>query len=209
MDPETERRPRGRLPADAYWRRRVLALVGLLVAVGGVAWVASGFGGEQQANSVGSRSTAAGVPAPQPTVTVTVTVTPNGSLAGFCADDDIEVKLLADQETYQAGTDPAFTIFVVNTGDAPCKRDVGPKALGLQVLSGGQVVWDSDHCADSNRADVRRLRPGEEYRNSVNWDRTGSQPGCAGERAEVGPGTYQLVGRAGGAVSKELTFYLE
>lgn len=207
MDPETDRQPRGRPPADAYWRRRVFALVGLLAVVGGVAWVASGFGGGQQASSVGSRSTAAAVPAP--TVTVTVTVTPTRPPQGFCADGDIEVKLLADRETYPAGRKPTFTIYVANTSDTACKRDVGPKALALRVLSDGQVVWDSDHCADSSQSDVRRLQPGEEYSTDLNWDRTRSRPGCAGERPAVDPGTYQLVGAAGGATSAELTFYLE
>lgn len=207
MDPENTRRPRSQHSSpEAYWLRRVFALVGLLVVVGLIAWAASGFGGQtQQVNPIVSRSSAAAAPAPQPTVTVTVTVT--ALPAGFCADGDVEVKLLADRETYAAGIDPTFTIYVVNTGDTACKRDVGSKQLSLRVLSEGGLVWDSDHCGDA-KSDVRMLRPDEEYSSSVTWDGTASAPGCAGGGAKVEPGTYQLVGQASGVSSDDLTFYL-
>lgn len=212
MDPENERRPRERLSPETYWLRRVAALVGLFVVVGVIAWAASGGAGgdTNRANPVGSRSTAAGAPGPRPTVTVTVTVTPRP--ADYCADEDIEVKLLVDRETYPPGTNPTFTIYVVNAGDRPCKRDVGSEAMSLRVLSEGGLVWDSGHCAAFAEAgaagsDVRRLAPGEEHTASVTWDRTASAPGCAGSEA-VQPGPYQLVGAAEGVTSDDLTFYL-
>lgn len=203
MDPENGRRPRSARSDEAYWLRRVSALVGLLVVVGVVAWAASGFGGEkEQANSVGSRSSAAAVP--QPTVTVTVTV--GAQSDDFCADDDVEVKLLADQESYPASASPTFTVYIVNNGDQPCKRDIGSQGWSLRVLSEGGLVWDSDHCGAAE-SDVRMLQPGEEHTATVTWDRTTSSPSCSGgETAEAG--TYQLVGQAGQVSSESLTFYL-
>lgn len=204
MDPVNGRRPRTARSDEAYWLRRVSALVGLLVVVGVVAWAASGFGGEtEQANSVGSRSSAAA--APQPTVTVTVTV--GAQPDDVCADDEVEVKLLADRETYSAGADPTFTVYIANNGDRPCKRDVGSQAWSLRVLSEGGLVWDSDHCGAAE-SDVRMLQPGEEHTTTVTWDRTTSSPDCSGgEAAEAG--TYQLAGQAGQVFSESLTFYLQ
>lgn len=194
----------GPVSPDSYWLRRVLALVGLFAVVGAIAWAASGFSREtRRANEVAS---AVGAQA-RPTVTVTVTVTPAPS--DQCADGDIEVKLLADRETYPAGADPTFTVYVVNTSDSPCKRDVGSAALSLRVLSDGGLVWDSRHCADSPRSDVHRLQPGKEYSTTVTWDRTVSAPGCTGGDARVGAGTYQLVAAVGKVSGRDLTFYLE
>lgn len=209
MDPEHARRPRRSQSPDAYWLRRVFALVGLLALVGVIAWGVSGFGGQtQRVNPVGSRSSAV-APAPRPTVTVTVTVTVTATPlpAGFCTDDEVEVKLLADRETYPPGIDPTFTIYVVNTSDTACKRDVGSKALSLRVLSEGGLVWDADHCGD-DESDVRMLEPGEEHSTSLTWDRTASAPKCTRGGTAAEAGTYQLVGQAGGVSSDDLTFYL-
>lgn len=205
MVPAEPRRRRRPPSQDAYWLRRVSALVGLLVGVGVVAWVASGFGDPQtEASQVGGTSVPAEAPVPRATVTVTVTATPPPS--DYCPDSSIDVKLLADRETYPAGVKPTFTLFVVNVGDTPCRRDVGTGALSLQVLSQGGLVWDLAHCADG-ASKLRMLRPGEEYRTSVAWDRTSSAPGCQGG-APVEPGTYTLVGAAGDVSSRDLTFYL-
>lgn len=129
---------------------------------------------------------------------------------GPCADGDIQVTARTDAASYAAGRKPVLSLVVTNTGDAPCVRDLDAAKQAVAVVRKvGDGLWGSNDCSPGDTDDVRTLAPGEEAVFSVTWSRRTSQPGCAGERTTVPPGSYQLLARLDGVISDPAPFTLE
>lgn len=129
---------------------------------------------------------------------------------GSCADGDIRVTARTDAPSYAPGRKPVLSLVVVNTGDAPCVRDLDAAKQAVAVVKKvGDGLWGSNDCSPGDTDDVRTLAPGEEAVFSVTWSGRTSQPGCAGQRTTVPPGSYQLLARLDGIVSDPAPFTLE
>lgn len=211
---------------DAYWRRRVLALGGVLGAVGLLVWTCSGSGGGQK-HVVGnaaavitpSRSPSAtpvhsaaphASPAPAVTVTARVTVTPVApKRAGdACEAKDVVVSLGPAKSTYAKGEHPQFRLNVVNTGDRACTFGVGPKELQVQIVSGSDKIWTSAKCFAGTGSSIQMLQRGVPYAGMLGWDRHRTTPDCSAKRPAARPGTYTVQARGGGAKTRKAVFYL-
>ena len=105
------------------------------------------------------------------------------------------VAVRTDHATYPAGLQPTFTLAVRNTGTRDCRRDVGQNALELRVISGGVLVWSSDHCSPGGAPDLRTLTPGQTFTATVQWARVSSQPGCPANQPSAAAGSYSVVAR--------------
>ncbi|GAA2115307.1 hypothetical protein [Actinomadura alba] len=190
--------------AEAYWRRRAIALTGVLATVGLVAWGCSGGGDagkERSIHNAAGLSTPSpvstmSVPVATPTITVTATakVTMRPSVqarAGdACAPEDVVINLDSKADAYRGKARPQFLVSVVNTGKRPCTFGVGPKELELRVTSGPDRIWSSAHCARGDGSSIRLLKRGIPYAATVTWDRKRSTNGCDGSRSLARPGTY-------------------
>jgi hypothetical protein len=129
---------------------------------------------------------------------------------GPCADGDLRVTARTDAPTYAAGVKPVLSLVVTNAGTAPCVRDLDAARQAVAVVRRpGDGLWGSNDCSPGDTDDVRTLAPGEEAVFSVRWSGRTSNPGCAGERTTVPPGTYQLLARLDGIVSEPVSFTLE
>ncbi|MET9064807.1 hypothetical protein ACWDR1_05945 [Streptosporangium sandarakinum] len=205
MDPDTFRSGIG---ADVYWRRRVVALIGVLVVVAVVAWACSSSKPERPRKE-GSADRAAGpdaVSAALPTVTVTTSPgtpsppspspSPSSSAAaagrpgGSCSPADLVLSVRGTGEIYGPGVQPKFLLTLVNTGETPCRADVGPRAMEVRITSGADRVWSSADCVSGGTDDFHRLERGVPYVREVVWDRRRSGADCAIEGAAARPGTY-------------------
>ncbi|MEU5876884.1 hypothetical protein [Spirillospora sp. NPDC047279] len=205
MGTDTERDPEG-LGLDQYWRRRVIALGGVLGTVGLVAWACTAGGGEQKqplknAAAVGSASPSASpsaavpsLPAATPTVTVTakVTTTPTAPKkdGDACEEGDVVVNMTMTRDTYAKGDMPQVQLTVVNTGGRACTFDVGSRSLDVRVTSGSDRVWSSAACDQGSGSSIQMLRRGIPYVGTVTWDRKRSTGKCEGRRVGALPGTY-------------------
>lgn len=217
--------PVGPLPPGAYWLRRALALVLLVVLVLAVVWAVRAVAGPGSAKQAGagqpsapaaSTPAATSSPTPTPTATPTASARPTASAsatasaaaAPLCADAQLSIAVRPDAASYPAGQQPKFTLTVRNTSASDCRRDLGQNALELRVISGGVLVWSSDHCSPGGSPDVRTLTPGQTFTATVQWARVSSQPGCPANQPAAAPGSYSVVGRDLTLVSPPATFAL-
>ncbi|QFG23747.1 hypothetical protein [Actinomadura sp. WMMB 499] len=169
---------------DRYWRRRAVALAGVLGVVIMLAWgCVGGTDDEPVTRTVAGPATPPPPPTAMPTVTVTVTTTPTPAEDGAgCAEDDVVVTLDAARKAYAKGEKPAFRVTVVNTAGNVCEFDAG--SLDLRITSGDDRIWSSAGCRAGDAARVS-LRRGVPYVREIVWDR---RRGCDGTGAR--PGTY-------------------
>lgn len=199
--------PVGPLPPGAYWLRRLLAVVIVLVVLL-VGWELLGLGSGGTPSATGgtpstSPTPSSSTPSPtrsttSPTATATATkpsATTTAATPGLCPDAVIKVVASTDHSTYAAGEDPRLTVTVTNSGSTSCKRDVGQAASELRVLSGGARFWSSDDCHPGGPTAVTLLAPGQSATSSVTWTRVQSTAGCPSGEPTAKSGSYQVVGR--------------
>lgn len=222
MDPDTFRSDIG---VDIYWRRRMAALVGVLVVVAVVAWACSATSGPQDARE---RETPAGQHTPDPLLAVlpTMTVIPTPPAnptptpahpkaaakprrpGEACVSPQLVLSMEGQGTIYPPGIRPRFILTLVNVGKVMCVTDVGPRAMEVRITSGDDRVWSSSDCLSGETEDVRKLNRGIPYVRELVWDRRRSGSNCAADRAAARPGTYVAVVRAPGLRSHKAVFHL-
>ena len=185
MDPGAVLHPVGPLPASTYWIRR-LVVVGLPLLVIVLLVALLGGGG----------STPAAAPAPLPRTTASATpAAPTTATLAACEDTQLSVTAKALARSYvTGGPSPELRVSVVNTGTAPCMRDVGPAQQSVTVLRGSVRVWSSADCA-SVMPQVRTLAPGIPFDRTLTWTRSRSGPDCTVPAGSVDTGTYTVRGQ--------------
>jgi hypothetical protein len=205
---------------EAYWRRRAIALGGVLSLVGLVAWACAG-GEEQPAERRSAQNAAAlsspgahALPAVVPTATVTVTskttvrpIVPKKA-GDACEPRDIVVGLTATKTTYVGRDLPRFRLTAVNTGRRACTFGVGPKDLEVVISSGADRLWTTARCAHGSGSSIQMLRRGVPYITAVMWDRKRSSGGCPSRRPAARPGVYVATVKAGKIKVRKQVFRL-
>jgi len=211
--------PNGPLPPEIYWRRRVLAIGALIVALALVIWLAlmllrSG-GDDKDPKAAAATSTsakAAGSTTADPSGSkVPASGTVNSAASGVpapCPDQSLAVKVTVGQPTYKAGDQPVITIVLTNISTAACSRDMGSglQQVWVQSLDGQRKLWSNTDCDQGGPADVRTLNGGQQAAFTLTWSGTTSQPGCAGDRVPVPAGGYAVVAQFGSVRSAPETF---
>jgi hypothetical protein len=200
---------RGSDSTEAYWRRRAIALGGVLSLAGLVAWACAG-GGEQPAerrsvhnaaalSSPGAHTLPAVVPTATVTVTTKTTVRPIApkKAGDACEPGDIVVGFTATKTRYAGKDLPRFRLTAVNTGRRACTFGVGNKELEVRISSGTDRVWTSAQCAHGSGSSIQMLRRGVPYITAVAWDRKRSSAGCPSRRPAARPGVYVATVTAG------------
>jgi hypothetical protein len=193
---------------EAYWRRRAIALGGVLTLAGLVAWACAG-GGEQPAerrsvHNAAALSSPGAQPPPTVVPTATVTVTTKTTVRPIapkkagdaCEPRDIVVGLTATKTTYTGKDLPRFRLTAVNTGQRACTFGLGPKELEVRISSGTDRLWTTAQCARGSGSSIQLLRRGVPYLTTVVWDRKRSSRGCPSRRPAARPGVYVATVRA-------------
>ncbi|MEU0517848.1 hypothetical protein [Streptosporangium sp. NPDC006007] len=234
MDPDTFRSDIG---VDVYWRRRMAALVGVLVVVAVVAWAcsASGPGSESKGESLAGRSPTpdpilallpAATPTPSPAPTAPTAPAAPGSAPSAmpsvtakpvvrprrpgdaCLPSDLVLDMQGLGEVYAGGDRPRFVLTLVNVGKVMCTTDVGSRALEVRITSGADRVWSSADCVSGETEDIRRLDQGIPYVRQIEWDRRRSGGDCAAKRAAAKTGTYVAAVHTSRLKSRKAVFHL-
>ncbi|WP_019931620.1 hypothetical protein [Nocardia sp. BMG111209] len=222
--------PNGPLPPEIYWRRRLLAIAALVLALALAIWLAftvvrggttakkaprAAASGTATTAKTAATTTAAATEAPSgtpdPSVSKAAAATANALASGSpasCADQSLAVKLSVGRPTYKPGEQPVFGIVITNISTASCQRDVGSglQQVSVQSLDGQRRLWSNTDCDTGGPADVRALSAGQQAAFTLTWSGTTSQPNCAGQRVPVPPGAYAVVAQFGSIRSSPETF---
>ncbi len=194
--------PVGPEPASTYWTRRaVLALV-VLAALYGLVALLTGLGGtdtvEQGATEPTADPSATPQALPPETAEPTASASPSPSVkVPACADADLAVTAEAERDSYPLGATPVLVLTIKNTSDTPCRRDLGPGAAELLVMSGRDRIWSSDDCSPGGEPGPVVLAPQKSDVTRLAWSATRSRPGCQGPKTPIEPGTYVVSARIG------------
>ena len=211
--------------AAVYRRRRLVLLIGLILAVaviGVSVWllIARPWADGASAPAPTSSATASGTPSSTPT-TGTESPSPSPSAEQTpaivaCAVKDIEVTAVSDADTYAAGVTPQLSISLTNKGATDCTIDVGSTTQVFTVSSGSDVWWRSTDCQENPSSMIATLAAGTTVtsKDPVIWDRTRSSvETCAAENRQRAPGggsSYHVEVSIGGFTSlstKQILLY--
>lgn len=188
------------MPAEIYWRRRLLVLAALIAVV----WVGLkvlGGGDDPQAD-------------PKPTATATVKATPlpaptAGVLSvnltsGTSTCDPEKVRVTPTVKSGQLTKAPvSIGLVVSSTETKACSLTPGAAEL-LVVISANKVaVWDSTVCKTSLLTAPVAISPGWSTLALTTWSGRGSGSKCAAGEGFATPGKYTIqVGTLGGEPGK-------
>ena len=197
-----------RLPAEIYWRRRLL----LLAAVIALVWLALRFvGGDDD-------------PDAKPTAKATVATTPAPTQAAPVVDGIVRVTLVSasrpcDPEkirmmpTVQPGQ---FTkapvkigLVVSSTEKTACTLTPADADMVAVISANKTAIWDSTVCKTALLDEPVSVSPQWASLVTATWSGRGSGAKCSSKEGYATPGTYSVqVGTLGGEPGKA-TFILD
>ncbi|WP_288872610.1 hypothetical protein [uncultured Corynebacterium sp.] len=203
------------LPPEIYMRRRVAALVILLVVVALLVWALSamarsGGSGSDGATETSTEQTVNPTVATEPTVVApeestseTASASPSEepssveaapARTGACELKDLRIKALPNQPSYAAGTEPVFYMEVENPTDTDCVIDLDENILRFEVydMRTNERMWADTDCYQPVVSGTQTYKAGEKQGYQARWSGTVSQPGKCDDRPAIEPGSYFL-----------------
>lgn len=210
-------------------RRRVAALVILLVVVALLVWGLSAFARSGKTDETETTpETVAEAPsttlATEPTVQLSEeSTTPTSSEAptqpteetaaapvkkGSCELADLQIHASSNQPSYAVGVQPVFYMEVENPTDTDCVINLDDDLLRFEVydMATNDRIWSDTDCYPPVAAGSVEFAPGEKRRWEARWSATASQPGQCENRPEVTAGSYFLHGVIGDNASDASPF---
>ena len=205
-------------------RRRVAALVILLVVVALLVWGLSAFARSGKTDETeNTPETVSEAPsttlATEPTVQLSEESTPSSTQPseetvaapvkkGSCELADLEIHASSNQPSYAIGVQPVFYMEVENPTDTDCVIDLDDNLLRFEVydMATNDRIWSDTDCYPPVAAGDVEFAPGEKRRWEARWSVTASQPGQCDNRPEVKAGSYFLHGVIGDNASDASPF---
>ena len=195
-------------------RRRVAALVILLVVVALLVWALSamarsGGSGSDGATETSTEQTVNPTVATEPTVaapeesaseSASPSEEPSSSVeaaparTGACELKDLRIKALPNQPSYAAGTEPVFYMEVENPTDTDCVIDLDENILRFEVydMRTNERMWADTDCYQPVVSGTQTYKAGEKQGYQARWSGTVSQPDRCEDRPAIEPGSYFL-----------------
>lgn len=205
-------------------RRRVAALVILLVIVALLVWGLSAFARSGKTDETeNTPETVSEAPsttlATEPTVQLSEESTPSSTQPseetvaapvkkGSCELADLEIHASSNQPSYAIGVQPVFYMEVKNPTDTDCVINLDDNLLRFEVydMATNDRIWSDTDCYPPVAAGKVEFAPGEKRRWEARWSVTASQPGQCDNRPEVKAGSYFLHGVIGDNASDASPF---
>jgi len=212
------------LPPEIYMRRRVAALVILLVIAALLVWGLSAFARSGKTDETeNTPETVSEAPsttlATEPTVQLSEESTPSSTQPseetvaapvkkGSCELADLEIHASSNQPSYAIGVQPVFYMEVKNPTDTDCVINLDDNLLRFEVydMATNDRIWSDTDCYPPVAAGNVEFAPGEKRRWEARWSVTASQPGQCDNRPEVKAGSYFLHGVIGDNASDASPF---
>jgi len=188
------------LPAEIYWRRRLLVLAVVIALI----WVGTqvfGGGGDPEAK-------------PEATVTPTVTATPEPAptegplsvtlVSSTKSCDPEKIRITPTVKSGQLTKAPVAIGLVVNSVETKACTLTPASADLLVVISANKIaVWDSTVCKTSLLATPVAISPGWATLADATWSGRGSGSKCSPKEGFATPGKYTIqAGTLGGEPGK-------
>ncbi|WP_282848332.1 hypothetical protein [Microbacterium oxydans] len=205
-----------RRSAAVYRRRRLVVILGLILAVAAIGigswlliarpWASADTASTPTSTPSTSPSSSADAtaegqsPSPGPSAEQTPTIV-------ACEAADIDVAAVTDAESYAPGVMPKLSISLTNKGTKDCTIDVGSTTQVFTISSGDDVWWRSTDCQENPSSMIATLTAGTTVtsKDPVTWDRTRSSvETCAQENRQRAPGggaSYHVEVSIGGFTS--------
>lgn len=216
--------PVGPQPPSVYWRRRLVLLGAIAVAIvllaitvkiaaGGADQPAAGSTPRTQSNTPPATTHAAVTTQQRSSSSVQRSTSPasdgssrNSTPAQTCLPQQLAIQAVVGQSSYHIGDKPVLELQVTNTGAGPCVQDLADKQVELRVYNGESRVWGSHDCQIEPGTNDRTLAVNRPVRVAITWSGLSSEPNCAGTRQRVGAGTYTLYAALAGKTGKAAQF---
>lgn len=226
-----------RLPEVIYIRRRVAALVVLLVLIGSVTSIlvyvnkssstelitatptSTATSTTYKAEKTGHTNTNDESTTTNDTVSDSGTSTSTSEASATqltpvkkdtCQLEDLIVEAKSDQPAYTADDQPHFYLTVRNPTTADCVIDLREQQLRFEVydLATNTRVWSDVDCNASEDSSARTFPAESERHYEAIWSRTHSSPDSCTAREPVPAGSYLLYTLVGSNNSDGQTFNL-
>lgn len=211
-----------RLPEKIYVRRRIAAVVAILVAIGLAIWAITAAGrsghkagpdpeaakaASERPSSSGERSTSATAPY---AATASSSAPASPEPKPQCQLSDLRVSAQTDQPSYVGGAQPTFYMTVENPTGADCTIDLDKDVMRFEVynMASNQRVWSDVDCYKPTLTGKQKFEKNNKRSFEVQWSRTGSATKQCKDRQPVPGGSYYLHAVVGNNASQPATFNL-
>jgi hypothetical protein len=197
-----------RLPAEIYWRRRLLLLAVVIAIVWGVLQLTGGGGGEgDDATASGTPTARVTAPTPSPAAVPEQTVDGPVDVAVVGAEtacDPEKVRITPSVRPDQLTKGPVDVNLTISSTQAGACTLEPDDAEAIAVISAnGTPVWDSTVCKSSLLDSAVQLSPQWATLATVQWTGRGSGSNCTSNQGWASAGTYTLqIGTLGGEPGK-------
>lgn len=218
-DGQPEENSGRRLPQEIYQRRRLAAIVGVIIVVALLIWLAvscTGSKDEDPSPAFSSETNSWQAPAPktthrasedakdassspapsEPEESKSAQSEPREGTAhkGACELTDLEVTAQVDQPSYASGVQPTFYMTVHNPTGADCTVDLANQPLRFEVydMATNARVWSDIDCNEPVGKGKSTFGAGKDRHFEAVWSRTTSEPNQCSHRQAVPAGSYYL-----------------
>jgi hypothetical protein len=191
-----------RLPAEIYWRRRLI-LLAALIALGWVVLRLVGGGDEEPQAKVTAS------PSPTATAKPTVEAPVSGvvevnlvSASRACDPEQIRMTPTVEPDQYVKGP-VRIGLVVSSTEKTACTLTPAVADLVAVISANGTPIWDSTVCKVSLLKDPVSISPQWASLVTATWSGRGSGGSCSSKEGYASPGKYTVqVGTLGGEPGK-------
>ena len=191
-----------RLPAEIYWRRRLL----LLAAVIALVWVVLQVtGGDDEPDAKPAATPSSGTPTVRPTPSVKVNgIVDVGLTTSTKACDPQQIRITPTVRSGQpTKAAVAIGLVVSSTSSSACTLRPKDADVVAVISANGTPIWDSTVCKVSLLDDPVAVTPQWASLVRVQWTGRGSGSGCSPKEGYASPGTYTVqIGTLGGEPGK-------
>lgn len=193
------------MPAEIYWRRRLLVLAVVLL----LAWGATrAFGGEGTADQPVAKPTANATTAATPAAPVDGKVTVNLS-SGTATCDPEKVRVTPSVKSGQyVGAAVKVSMIVSTTQKDPCILNAKAADLLVVISANKAPVWDSSVCKTALLRTPVSVSPRWSTVAEATWTGRGSGTECSTKEGFASPGTYVIKSATLGGEPGQDTFTL-
>lgn len=200
------RDPIGGKPPEIYWRRRIVAAIGVVLVFVVIYFLATSPGGKADGTATSKSA--------EPSVSEDPAVDPSALASGdasrSCTSADVTLTMTANPGSFAGSALPVFDVAIKQTGLTPCRLDTAAADTELLITSGSDRIFSSLDCPADATINARQfvLQPDASEAFQVTWNRQRSAPGCSTVAAAPRAGTYHAVLTVQGIEGNDTTFGL-
>jgi len=207
------RAPVGGQAPEVYWRRRIVAATGIVIALVVVYFLAFSPGGDSKkspTNSPTATPTISTTHSASPTVSANPTVAASGAPSRPCTAADVKLTVTPNPHDFAAGALPVFDVDIKQSAASPCMLDTAATGTELKITSGKDRIFSSTDCPADATITAKQflLQAGASQTFQVTWNRQRSAPQCTTVSASPKAGTYHAQLTVQGIAANDASFGL-